>query len=392
MPKARYTGTQKKAIKQLAHEARKGAKYREEAPKIQQSYAPGHRKFKSTESKLYNTLKGLDKYGSGPGSPYKDLEGFLPGGVQYEGFYDPTKFKKLQHEQLGDIGKQYGRAYEYAQKGFDPMIQQAYQRFDRETAPAIASTYGSSAGAGSSALNQALAGARKDLELGLASQLAPMQSGIAQNILGQYLGGKERTQFGNLQSQQLAEQMNLGERARQQGLQYGAAADIFGAQRMADLGYGQTTRDIIQYMNQLGLGSAGQLSTAGLPGIGGALTDPYLQRGQRPDLAGPAIGGGLAAAGLIGAAALSSQEVKENIEDYKVGLEEVRKMKVKKYDYTIPIKGRRKGRIGLIAEEVPEEAKDKIQGMNAVDLYALIALLINSVQQMDKKIQVLEGK
>lgn len=100
----------------------------------------------------------------------------------------------------------------------------------------------------------------------------------------------------------------------------------------------------------------------------------------------------ISAGGQIGAAAIqSSRDVKENIIDYDKGLEITRNMQVKQYDYTIPVEGNQKGRVGLIAEDVPNELTTELNGIKAVDLYGLISLLINSVKQLDTKVRDLEG-
>lgn len=98
-------------------------------------------------------------------------------------------------------------------------------------------------------------------------------------------------------------------------------------------------------------------------------------------------GGNIAASSL----AASSKEVKENIVDYEKGLETVRELQVKQYDYTIPVNGNQKGRVGLIAEDVPEELTGDLNGIKSVDLYGLVSVLINSVKELDKKVKQLEG-
>lgn len=98
--------------------------------------------------------------------------------------------------------------------------------------------------------------------------------------------------------------------------------------------------------------------------------------------------GGNAAA----AYASSSKEVKENIVDYNKGLETLNELKVKQYDYTIPVTGSQKERVGLIAEDVPSEFVSEIDGVKSVDIYGLVSLLINSVKQLDEKVKHLEGR
>lgn len=114
--------------------------------------------------------------------------------------------------------------------------------------------------------------------------------------------------------------------------------------------------------------------------------DPIVQgpsTGILPDL----IKGGAA---IGSAAALSSIQVKENIKPYDKGLEIVRGMEVKIYDYKEEVCDA-KNCVGLIAEEVPEELQGEINGIKGVDLYGMVSLLVNSVKQLDAKVKQLEA-
>jgi len=116
---------------------------------------------------------------------------------------------------------------------------------------------------------------------------------------------------------------------------------------------------------------------------------PIVQGPQR-GLLGDVIGAGasLGAAGIMA----SSKKVKENIRDYKKGLESIRNMEVKQYDYTIPVEGPQKDRVGLIAEEMPEELQADLKGIKAIDLYGLVAILVNGIKQLDAKVKLLEAR
>lgn len=117
--------------------------------------------------------------------------------------------------------------------------------------------------------------------------------------------------------------------------------------------------------------------------------DPIVQ-GPKEGLIKDLMSAG-AQAGSAAIMASSSREVKENVVDYEHGLDLARKLQVKQYDYTIPVEGNQKGRVGLIAEDIPEEFTADVNGIKSVDLYGLIALLINSVKQLDTKFKELEG-
>lgn len=91
------------------------------------------------------------------------------------------------------------------------------------------------------------------------------------------------------------------------------------------------------------------------------------------------------------ASAASSEKVKENIRDYKKGLDIVKNMDVKLYDYIEQLGGY-KDHVGVIAEKMPKEIQKDINGINSVDLYGLIGLLINSVKELSSKVEMLEAK
>ena len=128
-----------------------------------------------------------------------------------------------------------------------------------------------------------------------------------------------------------------------------------------------------------------------LSGLGGLATQQQFQPmvGQSQGL----LGSLLSALGQVGAgAAMSSEKVKENIKDFKkIGLKDVKKFEVKQYDYIKEVGGQ-KDKIGLIAENIPEELTTVKDGILHVDLYALISVLVNSVQELDDKIHELEKK
>lgn len=91
--------------------------------------------------------------------------------------------------------------------GGQPIIDQAMQRYQQQTIPSIMNAFGSEAGIGSSALNQALASSAANLNTDLSSQLAQMQmsaaGGLGQlGIQGGSLGmqGSQQTYMPNQQS------------------------------------------------------------------------------------------------------------------------------------------------------------------------------------------------
>lgn len=140
-----------------------------------------------------------------------------------------------------------------------------------------------------------------------------------------------------------------------------------------------------QSMSGQQLGALGQI--LGL--LGQRSFDPIVQ-GPQGGLVKDLIAGG----SQLGAASImaSSEQVKTNIKDYGKGLDVARELNVKQYDYTIPMNGNEKNRVGLIAESVPEELQAKINGINGVDMYGLVSVLLNCVKELDQKVKSLEAQ
>lgn len=113
---------------------------------------------------------------------------------------------------------------------------------------------------------------------------------------------------------------------------------------------------------------------------------PLIQ--QRPGV----LPGIIQAAGNIGGGyMMSSRDVKKNIRDYNKSFEDIQKIHVKQYDYIDDVSGL-KDRIGLIAEDLPEELTGVQDGILCVDTYGLLCMLINTVKEMDTKIKQLQER
>ena len=90
---------------------------------------------------------------------------------------------------------------------------------------------------------------------------------------------------------------------------------------------------------------------------------------------------------------MSSAAVKENIRDYTKGLEAVRTFKVKQYDYKQHVEvEKHTDRVGLIAEDIPDELTGMVGDTKAVDLYGLVSVLVNAVKQLDVMISNMEKR
>jgi hypothetical protein len=261
---------------------------------------------------------------------------------------------KYEHLTLHGQEKDLKRAGKGAEAFYAPIKEQAIKNFDQYTMPEVSDRYGRESGGGSSALNQAMAAARGNLQSQLASDFAGYKTNMAQNMLNQR---EQSRQFGNQSQMQ-----NLN--ARMQAL---------------GSGMGQQIQPSFQPMQSQYL----QKQQEGSSGIGGSLIAGGL------GALGSWAGSGAGSAAIAGM--FSSREVKENIKAYEKGLDVVRELDVKQYDYTIPVEGRRTDRVGLIAEDVPEEIQAMIGTIKGVDVYGLVALLVNCVKQLDEKVKILEA-
>jgi hypothetical protein len=133
---------------------------------------------------------------------------------------------------------------------------------------------------------------------------------------------------------------------------------------------------------------ANQLSAlSGLGSLAGAQTfQPVVsnQQGILGSLLG--LGGQLG-----GAALLSSREYKENIRPLERGLESLKKMKAYRYDYKEELGGL-KGQVGVMVEDSPEEIVMDEAGMKAINMYGLVAMLVDCVNELASKVEKLETK
>jgi hypothetical protein len=138
-----------------------------------------------------------------------------------------------------------------------------------------------------------------------------------------------------------------------------------------------------QQANQLAAQSA---ALSGLSGLAGRQTfQPMI--GQSGGILGPLIGG---FENIGSSYMMSSEKVKENVKPFtKIGLNQLKRFKVKQYDYIEKVGGQ-KNKIGLISEDLPKELTAEKDGILHVDLYALMSVMINAIQELDQKIKRLE--
>jgi hypothetical protein len=257
---------------------------------------------------------------------------------EYQGFLDDKtdidldKLLNPARDVYGDLMNQGNDESAFKKGVVDPMMQQ----YNQQVLPATQQRFVDANAGSSSALNQALASGANDLTTQMGSLYLP------------FMQGQQQTRLQAAQG-------------------YASLANPY-----LDLYQGSQANKLT--------------ALSGLNSLAGQQTfTPLISK--REGLAGPLIN----AAGNIAGAKMSSETVKENIREYEKGLDVVKNLDVKIYDYVEEVGGD-KNKIGVIAEKLPHEIQGMVNGVLGVDLYGLIGLLINSVKELNQRIEVLEGK
>jgi len=279
--------------------------------------------------------KHMQEYSRGA---YKDI---LKPGIKRPEMMDEKDFEGMLAPSRDFYKNQLGQTDDMAgfQKGVvDPMMQQ----YNQSVLPGVQQRFSDVDAGSSSALNQALNASAGDLTNQLAQNYLPYMQNQQQN------------------------RMNAA-----QGL-IGSTSPSLQYQDLKQGAYGRDLQGVLAALSGAG-GLAGQNTFS-----------PMIS--QRQGILGSLIeaGGRMAAA--------SSKEIKENIKEFNLGLDVVKHLNPKKYDYTLKNENETliKDRVGLIAEDLPSDTTVTIDGLLHVDLYALIAVLVNSVKELDKKVSKLE--
>lgn len=261
------SGTEKKAIYQAAREYRKQGPTRAKGAKKTASFMHGGNRNIAIEKELKGTLGGLEKYRHS--EPYKNLKEFTPGGEAYKNSEDFKGLKPFEYKgksyQKPDFYKEGLQGYEMAKTVLDPIQKQALANFGLNTIPGIAAQH---EGGRSSALSQALAAARTNLERDLAAQTSALSAQYGSDISRMNLGERARQQ--ELQQQTALERarMNVAQQASQQGMQYQATKDIFGGKMATNLGLDEQRRANLEYLNNLAYDASIKSQLAGTQNAG----------------------------------------------------------------------------------------------------------------------------
>lgn len=137
------------------------------------------------------------------------------------------------------------------------------------------------------------------------------------------------------------------------------------------------------YQNYMG----NQMSA--LSGLMNPMGQPIVRNAYSP------YGDAISGAAKIGASALpyvlSTMQSKENVRPCKLGLDSLRTWDVYQFDYKKCFGGQRDV-IGMIAEDLPNELIDIKEGLAHVNLYSVIGVLVNSIQELADRIESLEAQ
>lgn len=235
----------------------------------------------------------------------------------------------------------------------DPMMQQ----YNQQVLPGVQQRFTDLNAGSSSALNQALASSANDLTTQMGQMYLPFMQNQQQNKLAAASG---------------LSNIYLPFMQQQQNTRMGAAQGYAGLSN--------------PYMDIYRAQAGNRLNA--LSGLGGLVAQqrftPMIH--QQQGLAGPLIGAG---GSILGGIAMSSIKTKENIFPYEKGLEIVKNLDVKSYDYKSEFGGI-KNKVGVISEELPDELCTDLNGIRCVDTYGLISILINSVKELEEKVARLE--
>lgn len=314
--------------------------------------------------KKYGRLQKYKVFTSAQERIFKELENRAEQPYNPPADYNTVMQSLRQPFQQGSA-QQTGMNYLQGLMSQDPQAMQAFEapykrQFSEEILPQIAQRFSGLGALNSSGFQQALARAGE----GLSERLAALHGGLGMQAAGMMPG---MSQMNQQNAQGLLGGATFPERMQNQYQQ----------QALGTQGFGYA--NIPAQQRQPGMGQSI------MPGIGQGI-------GQGIGTAGSLW----AMANYLPALAASSEKVKENVRPYNKGLDVVKGLEVKQFDYIKDLGGET-GCVGVIAETVPEELTKNIpynghpEGVLSVDLYGLIGLLINSVKNLDARVQKMEA-
>lgn len=282
-------------------------------------------------------------------------------------------------------------------EGLQPGKELALDTYFRDIIPALKERYVAGAGtADTGALNRAMAREGSNLSLGLGAQAYPylfqgqqnqlgrQQQGVGQamnlaQLPGSVLG--QAGQVGGMGTDLLSQALNIG------GVQRGITGEQMGetaGKWQMQQPYNNPYQDVLARLQ----GAAPQydfLSQGQGPGLAGLL--PGLGAFAGSEKGSEMIGDVLKWAGPAMLGMFSDVRIKENVKPIDSALDKVARLNGYSYNYTFNSPDNRNG--GVMAQELEEvlpDAVSEINGVKFVRYDAVIALLIEAVNELRRKV------
>ena len=294
-------------------------------------------------------------------------------GLEAFGQFDPFQGQQFLGQAGGAL--QQGLDFDPTQnilEAFEPSRQLALRGFQQDIVPFLSERFGATSGP-SGAFNKALTEAGAGLELGLSAQTAPFIGQAALNQPGIQFQGAGLA--GNL--------AQLPGQLAQQGLQLGGAGlqqllNIGGLQQQLPIGQAQAEQarfleaqpQFNPFLSQFGPLALGTPAFENIAFQG--FREPSLFEQFAP-IAGAAIGA-------------SDKRLKENIETIDNALDKIDQLDGKTYKFIFKNKERDAGIIAQDLEKILPEAIIERNGIKFVKYEAIIALLVNAVKELKRKV------
>jgi len=360
--------------------------------------APGASNLQQTG---FDVAQGLTPIASGGQQYFGDIFGQMDTGA-------PSRAMGTAESALAETLAPFDK--DMAMQAVEPAKELALDTYFRDIVPQLKESYVSRAGtADAGALNRALAREGSRLSMGLNAQLAPylysgseaqknrQQTGVNQAMNLAQLPGNVMGQAGQiagLGTDTLSSMLNMG--AMQRGIEGEQLGEEY-SKWASTQPYNNPYADLIAklsgsapQMDYVSQGQGAGLGSQLLPGLGA-----FLGAGGLSSLFGGAAAPATLAASEPMLAAgplammLSDVRLKENFRTIEDALKKLKQLEGKTYNYKSTPERRDGGVIAQDLEKVLPEGVIEHHGIKFVKLDAIMALLVNAVNEVDDKIETL---
>jgi hypothetical protein len=317
----------------------------------------------------FDVAQGLTPMATGGQQYFGDIYGQMDVGA-------PSRAMGTAESALADVMAPYDP--EMAKQTLEPARQLALDTYFRDIVPGLKESYVSRAGtADAGALNRAFAREGSNLSLGLSNQLAQLlYSGSEAQKNRQQAGVGQAMQLAGLPGQVLGQAGQIG------GMSTDALAQMLS---MGTMQRGITQEQMYEpYQKWATEQPYNNPWTQVLATLGGSTPQMDTVVGQQA----PSMASQLAPYAIAAALAMSDIRFKENFGRIVDALDKVKQLEGHTYNF----KADERRVAGLIAQDVEKvlpEAVIEHHGVKFVDAYAVIALLVNAIKEINKKVEKL---